>query len=60
MKKLTKDCDMAINHDVEEILDRVRRIETMLFKVALAMNVNPRTGGKVEDESTESKQRHIR
>jgi hypothetical protein len=36
--------------DLEEIVDRVRRIETMLFKVALALNVNPRTGGRVSDE----------
>ena len=51
---------MATNHDVEEILDRVRRIETMLFKVALAMNVNPRTGGKVEDEPADLDRRRTR
>ena len=60
MKRITKDCDMATNHDVEEILDRVRRIETMLFKVALAINVNPRTGGKVEDEPADLDRRRTR
>lgn len=48
-KKTTKDFDMDAN-DIYEILDRVRRIETMLFKLAIALNVNPRTGGIVSHE----------
>ncbi len=44
-KTTTKDYDM--DADIFEILDRVRRIETMLFKLAMALNVNPRTGGPI-------------
>lgn len=39
-----------VTEEVIEILDRVRRIETMLFKVAVALNINPRTGGALSDE----------
>lgn len=45
-----KPCDMAADDDILEILDRVRRIETMLFKVAMALNINPRTGGTLSNE----------
>ena len=38
-----------------EILDRVRRIETMLFKLAMAMNVNPRTGGTISNDTEKPK-----
>ena len=44
-----KPCDTATD-GVLEILDRVRRIETMLFKVAMALNINPRTGGTLSNE----------
>jgi len=36
--------------DIEEILDRVRRIETVLHKLCLYMEMNPRTGEKLSDE----------
>lgn len=49
MKTMTTK-DSAMDAKLAEIIDRVRRIETMLFKVALALNVNPRTGGRVTDE----------
>jgi hypothetical protein len=38
------------NQDIEEILDRVRRIETVLHKLCLYMDMNPRTGEKISDE----------
>lgn len=53
-KKNTKDYDMDAD-DIFEILDRVRRIETMLFKLAMALNVNPRTGGLISNEPDKPK-----
>jgi len=40
------------DQDIEEILDRVRRIETVLHKLCLYMDMNPRTGEKISDEQT--------
>jgi hypothetical protein len=36
--------------DIVEILDRVRRIETVLHKLCLHMEMNPRTGEHVSNE----------
>lgn len=36
--------------DIDEILDRVRRIETVLHKLCLHLEMNPRTGEKLSDE----------
>lgn len=36
--------------DIDEILDRVRRIETVLHKLCLHMDMNPRTGETLSDE----------
>ena len=41
---------MDTDADILEILDRVRRIETVLFKLCIALGVNPRTGEKLSDE----------
>lgn len=36
--------------DIDEILDRVRRIETVLHKLCLHMDMNPRTGEHISNE----------
>lgn len=36
--------------DIDEILDRVRRIETVLHKLCLHMSMNPRTGEHISNE----------
>jgi hypothetical protein len=35
--------------DIDEILDRVRRIETILHKLCLHMDMDPRTGASISN-----------
>ena len=45
---------------LESVRDRLIRLETILFKLCLFLGMNPRTGGKVEEDSNHESQTHDR